>query len=186
MTVGAGSSFASGLGYIYSPTSGNIDVGVFGADLSLALPSFFVGGVPGASVAARPISAATYRQTATTGVEALPVDKGRSHWHAFPGGEHLLAIGRNDLKGGNGVNVYWFDQAGNPRAVQAATDGGPGHSALLQNHVVIGADVTFNGPPTGSPAVVGNLLIAVTEQTGSDAGVSFFSLTQYNSTCTPP
>jgi hypothetical protein len=177
-------SFASGMGYIYSPSTHNIDVGLLGGDLSLSAPSFFVGNAPSDSLATKSIS--SYPATVVTPVEALPVDKGRSHWHAFPSsGEHLLLIGRNDLKGGNGVNIFWFDQSGTARVRQAATDGGPDHSALLQNKVVVGADITFAGAPTGSPAVVGNLLIAVTEQTGSDGGVSFYSLTQYNTTCTP-
>jgi hypothetical protein len=184
MSLGGAPIFASGLGYISSPTLGGIDVGLLSGDLSLALPTLDVGNIPAASVATTPITSA-YRANGVSGVEALPVDKGRSHWHAFSGGEHLLLIGRNDIKGGNGVNLYWFDQAGNVRVQQAATDGGPDHSALLQNHVVVGADVTFNGPPTGSPAVLGDLIIALTEQTDAGGGVNYYSLTQYHSLCTP-
>lgn len=185
MNLGSGSNFAGGLGYISSPSLGGIDVGILGGDLALVAPSLFVGNAPANEVATLPISSA-YQTTVVDNIESLPVDKGRSHWHAFSGGENLLLIGRNDLKGGNGVNVYWFDNAGNLRVRQAATDAGPEHSALLQDHVVVGADVTFNGPPVGSPPILGDLLIAVTEQTATDGGVHWFSLTQYHTTCTPP
>jgi hypothetical protein len=182
---GSTTTFASGLGYIHSPSLGGIDVGMLGGDLTLSGPSIYVGRLTAEEIETHAVSTA-YQQTTVSGVEALPVDKGRGRWHVFPGGEHLLLVGRNDLKGGSGVNVYWFDNAGNLRARQAATDAGAGHSALLQGHVVIGADVTFDGPPTGSPAVIGGLLIAATEPIGTDGGVKFFSLTQYNASCTPP
>jgi hypothetical protein len=177
-------SFASGLGFVYSPNNGAIDVGFLGGDLTLNNPGLFVGQALPGNVATRPVS--SYPEYVVTSVEALPVDKGRSHWHSFNGSEDLLLVGRNDIKGGNGINVFWFDEFGNLRVRQAATDGGVDHSALLQNHTIIGADITFDGPPVGSPPVLGNLLIAVTESTGVDGGVTSYSLTQYHTTCTPP
>jgi hypothetical protein len=38
----------------------------------------------------------------------------------------------------------------------------------------------------GTPPFFGELLIAITEQTGSDGGANLYSLTQYRTTCTPP
>jgi hypothetical protein len=180
LPLGADVGFAGGFGYRTSSTAGRANAAFLGGDIALSAPTFFVGNVPANELATTPIGTG-YRKTAINGIEPLPVDKGRAHWL----GDHLLAIGRNDLKGGTGVNVYWFDQAGFLRAQQAASDAGT-HSALLQGHEVIGNDISFGSEPIGSPAAFGELLIVVTELVGTDAGTKSYSLTQYRLNCSPP
>ncbi len=173
-------SYAGELAVEYSPSTGKANAAFLGGDLAFKAPSLFVGSAATGAFPTTPIGPATYKQTGTH-FEALPVDKGAAHWHNFTNGnENVLMVGRNDLKGGNGVNLYWFDSAGNLRAVQAASDAGA-QSALFQSRGVVGVDVTFGG----TPGSFGDLLFAITEQTSADAGFNSFSLTQYHSNCLP-
>jgi hypothetical protein len=178
---------AGKVAYEYSPITHNVNAAFLGGDQALQTPAIFVGNQPTSTFPTTTIATPPYATNTLSGIGAVPVDKGRAHWHNFAGSENVLLIGRaspNLQPGLTGLNFLWYDNTGAIRSVQADFDAGPGgkQSALLAGHTLIGVDVTFSGTPT--PGIAG-LYFLTTENTGLDAGAgqTSYSLNYYQSTC---